>query len=334
MRYRRRAERMRRDPSGAAQRRTRGQRERRQQRVIYSVALAGAIFLIAFLLIGYFFTIHKPPRKVVAEVGSSAISLEMVAKQMRLYQGLGIDASPQQSLNVLIRNEILRQRGSLDFAAVITEQEIERYLAGEFEVILEGEIDPPELLTSDGHERYSEFLKLSGIEEEVTRAYIEGELMMEKIRNFTRADLPSPQDQVYLHWMIASTEENGVELVDRLNAGEEFGSIAKELENSPPLADIEGAVGWTPRGVLPEFGDVIFGAEHESILGPLDTVYGQIVAKISKGPEPQPLSDQMRDLLSSGEVSFWIQTQMGILLGNYEFGDEEIRWVAKEVQIG
>ena len=85
---------------------------------------------------------------------------------------------------------------------------------------------------------------------------------------------------------------------------------------------------------MPEFDDVIFAAEHESILGPLDTVYGQIIAKISKGPEPQPLSDQMRDLLSSGEVSFWIQTQMGILLDNYDFGDDEIRWVAMEVQGG
>lgn len=325
---------MRREPSGAAQRWTRNQREHRQQWMIYSFAIAGGMLLFVFLLIGYFFTIHKPPRKIVAEVGPSAIQLEMVANQMKLYQGLGIDASPQQALNVLIRNEILRQRGNLDFAAVITEQEIEQYLAVEFEIALEGGTDSPELLTSEGQKRYLEFLKLSGVKDEVTRAYIEGELMMEKIRNFTRADLPSLQDQVYLHWIIASTEENGTELVDRLNAGEEFGSIAKELENPPPLADIEGTVGWTPRGVLPEFDDVIFSAELESILGPLDTVYGQIVAKISKGPEPQPLSDQMRDLLSSGAVSSWIQTQMGILLGNYEFGDEEIRWVAMEVQGG
>ena len=331
MRYRRQAERMRQAPSSVAQQRTRRERERRQQRFVYVGAGVAGVLLVVFLALGFYFTIYQPPRKAVAQVGPVSIQLQRVETEARLLRGLGIVANPQQVLNVLIRNEILRQRAGLDFAAVVAPGEIEQALAERFEVILEPETEPPTSLTPEGRQRYENFLEDAGVSDQVYRDYVEGKLIMGKIRSYTMVQIQSPQEQVYLRWMVASSEEKAQEFADRLNQGEEFATVVKELDNPPPFADEAGEVGWVPRGAFPELDETIFSAEPNAILGPLSTVYGPVVAQVTQGPEPQTVSDKMRDLLSGGEISSWLQLQISQLLAAYDFGDDQVRWVASRL---
>ena len=319
---------MRQTPSAVDQRRTWRERERRQQRLIYIGAAVAGVFLIAFLVSGFYFSIYRPPRKVVAQVGEVSIQLRDVATEGRLLQGLGLVATPQQVLNLLIRNEVLRQHAVLDFAATVDRQEIERSLAAEFEVLLDPDTEPPTSLTPEGRRRYEDFLGLVGVDEEVHRAYVEGELMLEKSQAYVEAQVESPQEQVFLHWIVADSDEEAEELVLRLEQGEDFAVVAQELERSIPFASEEGEVGWVPREALPELDETIFSTEADSILGPLSTIYGPVVAKVTGGPEPQPVSDAMRALLGGADFDDWLFGQINTGLTVYEFGQDEVNWVA------
>ena len=331
MRHRRRAERMRQTSSAASQQRTRRERERRQQRLVYIGAAVAGMLLVAFLIAGFYLSIYRPPRKVVAQVGEVPIQLRDVATEGRLLQGLGLVAAPHQVLNLLIRNEVLRQQGVLDFAATVDRSEIEQRLADSFEVVSDPDAPPPTSLSPEGRQRYEEFLRIVDIDDGTYRAYVEGELILEKSQAYVNAQVESPQEQVFLHWMVADSDEEANELLQRLEQGDDFATVAQELERSIPLASEEGEVGWVPREALPDLDESIFSAEIDSILGPLATLYGPVVAKVTAGPEAQPVSDAMREILGSTGLDEWLLNQINAMLTVYEFGQDEVNWVASRL---
>ena len=332
MRQRRRAERLRQAPTGASQQRTRLQRERRQQRLAYVVAGVAGTLLLAVLLGGFYFAIYRPPRVVVAQVGDVPIQLREVAAGARLFRGLGLAIGPQQVLNLFVRNEVLQQRGVLDYAAVVASEEVDQVLARQFEDLpSEPEAQPPTTLTAEGKERYQDFLKNVDVSDQLYRAYLEGNLMMDKARSYAGAQVQSPQEQVFLHWIVAATQDEAEQLAERLKQGEDFAAVAKELDRPIQFASDVGEVGWVPRGAFPELDEAVFAAEVGSLVGPVSTVFGLVVAKVTQGPEPQPISDQMRDRLSEREVDNWLRNQLAALLTAYEFGDKEMEWVARRL---
>jgi peptidyl-prolyl cis-trans isomerase D len=69
----------------------------------------------------------------------------------------------------------------------------------------------------------------------------------------------------------------------RLDAGEEFTAIAKELSDDPGTADKGGDLGFFARGVMmPAFDEAVFSTAAGKVGGPVETQYGYHVIKIEE----------------------------------------------------
>jgi parvulin-like peptidyl-prolyl isomerase len=89
-----------------------------------------------------------------------------------------------------------------------------------------------------------------------------------------------------------------VEIKQRLDAGEDFATLATEYSDDPGSAAAGGDLGWFGRGMMmAEFEDAVFALEPSQISDPVKTTFGyhiiQLVAK-DAARESEPYSLQQR----------------------------------------
>jgi hypothetical protein len=332
MRQRRRAERGHRAASGAAEQRSQRDGERRRQRLLYVAASAVGALLVILLVGGFYFSSYRPPRKAVALVGEVKIPLSRVVTETRLLSGMGAGlVDPQQALNLLIRNQILEQQGQSQFPVVVLPEEIDQLLADQFEVLSAPDDPRPTSLTPDGRLRYDAFLDALRIGDEEYRAYLEGNLMLEKLLVNITLQVSDTQQQVFMHWIMVDSLAEGEAALERLEQGEEFAVLAQELNQDTLYADENGEVGWVPPGAFPEVAGALISTEPGEVVGPVELDLGVVVVKVTQGPEMREISDQIRTLLGRRATNSWLQLQLSQLLVAYAFNDSDEAWVLERL---
>ena len=117
----------------------------------------------------------------------------------------------------------------------------------------------------------------------------------------------------------------------RLGADEPFEELAQEFAATPLFADENGEVGWVPRGAFPELDDLLFSAPIDEIIGPVQTLFGVVVARVTQGPEEQELSMVMRTVLGDLVAQLWAQEQVGALLQDFDFDRDDFVWVVEQL---
>ena len=101
-----------------------------------------------------------------------------------------------------------------------------------------------------------------------------------------------PEDQV------KAVEVKAREVLEKVKAGEDFATLAKEYSQDPGTKDSGGDLGWVYRGVmLPEFEQAAFAlGEGEVSQDLIKTDYGYHIIKVEKKDRPQMKSlDEVRD---------------------------------------
>jgi len=70
---------------------------------------------------------------------------------------------------------------------------------------------------------------------------------------------------------------------ERLNKGEAFAAVAKELSDDPGSKDSGGDIGFMRKGDLePEYADALFNASKDALVGPVKTSYGYHLIKMTE----------------------------------------------------
>jgi foldase protein PrsA len=117
-----------------------------------------------------------------------------------------------------------------------------------------------------------------------------------------------------LETALAAAEEDALDVLDRLEAGEDFAEIATELSTDPGSGANGGDLGCSsPAGYVPEFRDATLTAPIGEVLdSPVETVFGFHVILVSDRTEPTedqlPTEDELMESLSAQTVSAEIQT--------------------------
>ena len=81
--------------------------------------------------------------------------------------------------------------------------------------------------------------------------------------------------------ILVDTEEQCLELKNRIAAGEEFGAIAKQYSRCPSSRQ-GGELGSFGRGqMVREFDEVVFSAEPNTVQGPVKTQFGYHLLEVT-----------------------------------------------------
>lgn len=135
------------------------------------------------------------------------------------------------------------------------------------------------------------------------RSLVRQQAVFAAAQRLVAAELPEPTAEVvppaYLcssHILVA-TEDEARAVLDRLDAGEDFAAVARDVSLDPGSADAGGDLGCHPEGTfVPEFEAAAYLADNGDVVGPVQSSFGWHVIWVrSVGPgtaEAHPDIDQ------------------------------------------
>lgn len=86
--------------------------------------------------------------------------------------------------------------------------------------------------------------------------------------------------QVLAAHILVNDESKAMELLSRINSGENFGDLAKRFSSCPSKRD-GGSLGWFGRGqMVKAFEDAAFNGRKGETVGPVKTEFGWHLIRI------------------------------------------------------
>jgi len=124
------------------------------------------------------------------------------------------------------------------------------------------------------------------------REYVRALLLNQKVFDYVTKDISRVQEMVWARHILVETEAEATAILDRLNAGEDFGLLAAELSTDTSNSANGGDLGWFTKGqMVKEFETVAFELEIGEISEPVATDYGYHIIQVL-GHEPRELTDE------------------------------------------
>ncbi len=310
--------------------------QRRTQLLLYAggaLLLAGIIVMLG---VGWFLNSYSPPRKVAAEFDGVEFRLSEVEAYARLDGVFAGAIDVGLALNNLLRDHVLAARGD-DIGASVGQEDIDRALVQRFETPApnaDPEAPPPAQLTEAGRDTFEEFIDAVGVTESEYLRWQEGQLRRDAAQQSFLDDAPLTAESVFIEWIVGSDSVQAQIAYDRIAAGEDFTAVANEMNTDFLYADADGVVGWTPRGIVPEIddqlesGELTLGEAH----GPIATLIGSVVYRVTEESESQPVDDGMRRLLAQNAFQEWLDAQA--VGAASHLTREDIDWVTRTIGAG
>ncbi len=277
--------------------------------------------------------------------------LEYLQNQIR---GMSDQLSPanapviaEQTLERLIREEIIRQeaeRRNITVSSAEIDQAVEEFFGYDpnpstptplaepispftpTDVMMPTETPFPTQapMTADEYNRQrSQLLKTIKASEREFRSWIEAFLLEEKLREAYMSEVPTEAEQVQLHYMTVNSELKANEFVNRLEAGEDFQTLAEEIQNIED-ENIQGygyEWEWLPRDVLterlgPTLTDLAFSLDVGEYSQPVqeaeDAEWFTVIKVV--GREVRELDESVREQMRDELFNTWIEAQREALV--------------------
>jgi parvulin-like peptidyl-prolyl isomerase len=234
-----------------------------------------------------------------------------VASELAADDSEDVDPNLQASvLTTLIRTEILQQAADERGIEVTDEQRSEQRAA-----IVEqagGEEALEEVLTQSNvsDEELQDNLTDQAIQAEISDSLAE-EVTDEEVQTAYEQD-PQGQygEKVEVRHILTETENEADEAIERIEEGEEFGEVARDMSTDPGSAEQGGELGPVSRGMtVEEFDEAAFNADVGEVVGPVETDFGFHVLEVTDEVPAAELSEvegDIRDVIAQGKFTQYI----------------------------
>jgi parvulin-like peptidyl-prolyl isomerase len=127
-----------------------------------------------------------------------------------------------------------------------------------------------------------------GLTEKQYRQLFENQLLRNKLFEAVTADTPKEDVQVWARHILVEDEATAKSVVERLNNGEDFATLASELSKDTGSAVNGGDLGWFGKGqMVAEFETAAFGLADGEISEPIQSNFGwHIIQKLGQTTVP------------------------------------------------
>lgn len=130
--------------------------------------------------------------------------------------------------------------------------------------------------------------------------------------------------QVEASHILVENEEKAREVIEKLDAGEDFAELAKEYSTDTVTQEDGGNLGYFGKGVMEEtFENTAFAMEIDSISEPVETYYGFHIIKVTdKIEEQEAVFEDVKDTvyhdLLNSKVNELYSTRLAEKMEEYE----------------
>jgi parvulin-like peptidyl-prolyl isomerase len=299
--------------------------------VLLLVVIAG---LIGYPLFQDYYEEHvELPNSKAVQVGETTFDLDYFARRLKLMvTEFGLQGQPEQAslaVNVMVSTlegeELLRQRAPADLGVSVSAEEIEQAIGDRLGLT---ESDPEAFATA-----YEQELKRSDLSDEEYRRMIEAELLSRKVQEVFSLSVPDASEQVRMRQILVIAEDEAHSVLERLDAGEDFGDLARELSLDSDTKEEGGEKGWVARDELGlSYAAQVFALEVGTPSQPIPGPGGYFVFEVEEKEAEREVTDDQRSTMSSSYYTFWLGEQ-GTLLPSEEHVSSDpgkFQWAAEK----
>ena len=167
--------------------------------------------------------------------------------------------------------------------------------------------------TADSYKKdYDSYLKdLANIKvsEGIFRRVLENRLYRLKVEEAILTDVKNEEEQIWTRHILVDSEETAKEVLTRLQSGEDFAVLAKELSTDTGSAQNGGDIGWTSKGSLyTEYEDAAYKLNVGEISQPVQSQSGWHIIQLL-GKEVRPLDSNTFAQLRQTKFQEWLDSQ-------------------------
>ena len=233
--------------------------EPKSRRLFLTILVAVLVVLVIGSIAGY--AIYRqeiaPFETVVLRIDEKEIKMRYFLKRLRMSQRNPSFGGPVRLLGMIAQEEVLKEKATkAPYNFSVTTEEIEAALKT---VARRGSDSITENEYQEWYRQQINQSQLSKSEfEELTRT----NLLRQKLSDYLAVRAPTVAEQVHLHMIIQKSPEEIQKVWQRLDAGEDFFQLAKELNPSVATRENQGDLGWQIKnGLDRRLADVAFQLE-------------------------------------------------------------------------
>jgi parvulin-like peptidyl-prolyl isomerase len=210
-------------------------------------------------------------------------------------QFVAADANALQAsvLDTLIEQALIEQAAAADNVVISDEA-------------LETEFQANRALATD-QQAWERWLNENLYTEGDFRTSLRGMLIAGAMRDRLTQDISETMLHVHARHILVDTEQAALDVLTRLQNGEDFAALAANLSKDVTTRGQGGDLGWFVEGELlePVLTQVSFSLNDGQIGGPVATRLGyHIIQKL--GSEPRPLTPDRRAMLAQFRFESWV----------------------------
>jgi len=242
---------------------------KRRRRKNNTILIASAILavIIGVSVFGWYLAYKRPLLVNVASVNGKKISVDYVLRRclMSIYDASTNTttgtASPLSIIDTIMQEQIIEQVAAKPpYNINVTDADIDQELRNQAESSTSGSsttttettTTTPTLTMTDAefNEWYRQLLNNTQLSDKELRELIKVGIMEQRLNTYLSDNMPTTTDQVHLWDIVVSDETTATDIKQRIDNGEDFSTIAKELSIDSNTSAQGGDMGWVPLKIL------------------------------------------------------------------------------------
>jgi len=281
-----------------------------------TVIVAVALGFIAF---GYWYSVVKPRNRTVLEVEGTKISYVAIKRRMayELFQNINYQQAPanlaEGTYATLLNELTVIARAQSDGNVTYTQEELDSKLRTRVGV---GD-SADQKAFADALRRQ---LDITGLTESEYRRLILAELLTQKLKDNLKAQLPATAIQAKVEVIATNAEADATAAIARLNAGEDWATVAKETSAEVDVQTTGGLHDYAPQGTFnPAYDDYVFTAPIGEISAPISSPSGQFFVVRVDDRADKPVTEDQKPQMTAKAYSDWLMAQQDQLSMKRDF---------------
>ncbi len=168
------------------------------------------------------------------------------------------------------------------------------------------------IVAGGGEEKFQTWLQENGITEEEFSMQLRSEMITEGVIQQITNAVSDKAEQVRARHILVGSEEKAHQVLQRLEAGEDFAAVAREMSEDEVTRADGGDLGFFPKGMLsvpPEVEEAAFALQPGQISGIVRSPYGYHIIQVVERQPDRPLAPEVYQAMKQKAFDQWLQEQ-------------------------
>ncbi|MFH1382546.1 MAG: peptidylprolyl isomerase [Chloroflexota bacterium] len=294
-----------------------------------TVFLAISVVAVIMLIIGgvlYYRSNVAPFQRPVMMIDDTAISMGYFLKRVKLS---GSDYV--STLNQLVYEQIIKQEAPR-FGIEVTPEDVDNnllYTAGTSNSENTTADTTMNITEAEFKKWYRQQLDQTRLSDAEYKDLVRTNMLAAGLHQLLADNIPTSSEQIHLNVIVLANSKDAAAAKSRIEAGESFAAVAREVSLDAQSKENGGEIGWVPRGVVPH-DDVTFSLDIGIVSDPVVSDPTQpasqyLLFMVSEKAPDREIDEGPLQVLKSRVLYDWLdqEVQYHTIDVTYDFNDTQ-----------